>query len=252
MFLSYLRSLQNGRYIGAAHQSCNLQRSYCTAFPTFVHNLDKYDGCFIAMASMKYANRYKWKLGAIPQNRERFLSFDVGPFLFRDSLHFIPASLSEMVGQVKDAKYSFPLLRKLKWKKLDGEKHLELMQRKGVFPYKYVTSVRQMRECTSLPEKCHFYSELSEENISDEDYAFAQEFWRVSGCETLLDYCHIYVILDTLLLASVVTVRRHEIYEEYKLDMAQFLSAPHLTYNVLLSTMKDKVELLTDVDMFTM
>lgn len=203
---------------------------------------------------MMFARKYEWKISGIPQNRERFLAWNLGPFHFKDSLHFIPASLSQIVEQVKEDGYDFPLLRKMKWRNLDGgrDEDFELMTRKGVFPYKYVRSVEQMKICTRLPDKAEFFSELSQENISDEDYEFAKHFWTVSGCKNLLDYCHIYVVLDTVLLASIVNVRRAEVYSEYSLDMAQFVSAPHLNYNVLLSTVETKVELLTDAEMFTM
>jgi hypothetical protein len=54
----------------------------------------------------------------------------------------------------------------------EGDK-LNLLLRKGVYPYDYVNSLEKLNE-TSLPPKEAFYSNLNEEGISDSDYEHAQ------------------------------------------------------------------------------
>ena len=53
-----------------------------------------------------------------------------------------------------------------------------LLFRKGVYLYKYMDSWEKFDE-TSLPPNEDFHSELNLEDISDEDYAYAQKVWDV-------------------------------------------------------------------------
>ena len=52
---------------------------------------------------------------------------------------------------------------------------LELMKKKGVYPYDYMDCWQKFSD-TKLPEKDEFYSLLTDENISDEQYKHAQKF----------------------------------------------------------------------------
>ena len=87
---------------------------------------------------------------------------------------------------------------------------------------------------TSLPDKKSFYSELNEERITDEDYAYAQKFWKVFEIKNLREYHDLYVQWDTLLLADVFGNFRDKCIEIYKLDPAHFLSAPGLAWQACL------------------
>ena len=53
-----------------------------------------------------------------------------------------------------------------------------LLLRKGVSPYEYMDSWEKFDE-TSLPRNENVYSELNLEDISDENYAYAQKVWDV-------------------------------------------------------------------------
>ena len=48
------------------------------------------------------------------------------------------------------------------------EKCLDILTEKGVYPYDYMNSIEKLDE--SFPTKDMFYSRLSEDNITDEDY----------------------------------------------------------------------------------
>ena len=76
------------------------------------------------------------------------------------------------------------------------------MLRKGVYPYEYIDSWKRFKE-ESLPDKECFYSELNIENISDEDYAHAQNVWDTFNIKNLGEYHDLYVQSDTALLADV-------------------------------------------------
>lgn len=182
-------SLHSGRYLGAAHRSCNSSRQRVDTVTLFCHNLSKYDGTFIIRALLTYAfHKVGWEISAIPLNHERFFAFRMGKFQFVDSLHFMVGSLDNLVGSAVASGYDFPLLKSLKWKDLDGAVHKDYCLRKGCYPYRVAISARQLEETTELPPQGDFYSDLGEKEISDEDFAYAHTFWNVSGCANLLDY----------------------------------------------------------------
>ena len=54
-------------------------------------------------------------------------------------------------------------------KKYYSGNHLSLLLRKGVYPYDYVDCMKKLDE-TSLPPKEAFYSKLTAEGFTDEDY----------------------------------------------------------------------------------
>ena len=55
---------------------------------------------------------------------------------------------------------------------------LDLVKRKGVYPYDYMDSFARLSE-TSLPTREHFYSKLNEEQISQDDYDYALLVWDI-------------------------------------------------------------------------
>ena len=59
---------------------------------------------------------------------------------------------------------------------------------------------------TSLPDKKAFYSNLNLEDISDENYAYAQKVWGVFEIRNCGEYHDLYVQSDTLLLSNVFEI----------------------------------------------
>ena len=55
-------------------------------------------------------------------------------------------------------------------KRYNAEDKLELLTRKGIYPYEYMDTPEKLKE-TQLPPKEAFYSRLNDEGISDENYA---------------------------------------------------------------------------------
>ena len=71
----------------------------------------------------------------------------------------------------------------------------KLFTRKGVYPYEYVNSLEKFEE-TKLPPIEEFYSQLNDENISQEDYDHAQNVFKTFNCKTLRDYHGLYLKTD--------------------------------------------------------
>ena len=167
-----------GEYRGAAHNSCNLKYRKPNFTPITFHNFGAYDShLFIKELGFSEGN-----IDCIPNNEEKYISvtkkIQVGSYTnregeikplyhqlrFIDSYKFMPASLVNNLP--KDAFYSV--------NREYGEKNLELLTRKGVYPYDYMNTPEKLKE-TELPPKEAFYSKLNNEGISDEDYTHAKK-----------------------------------------------------------------------------
>ena len=108
-----------------------------------------------------------------------------------------------------------------------------MLLRKGVYPYEDIDNWEKFDE-TTIPPKEAFHSNLNLENISDEDYAHAQNVWEVFEINNRGEYHDLYVQSDTLLLADVFENVRHMCLEIYKLDPVYFVSAPGLAWQAYL------------------
>ena len=101
------------------------------------------------------------------------------------------------------------------------------MLRKGVYPDEDIDNWKKFDE-TTIPTKEAFHSNLNLENISDEDYAHAQNVWEVFEINNRGEYHDLYVKSDTLLLADVFENVKNMCLEIYELDPVYFFSAPRL------------------------
>ena len=93
------------------------------------------------------------------------------------------------------------------------------MLRKGVYPYDYVDFMKKLDE-TSLPPKEAFYSKLTNEGITDEDYQHVQTVWKEFNIESMKDYHNLYNLSDVLLLADIFGNFRNMCMNHYGLDLA--------------------------------
>ncbi|XP_065650459.1 uncharacterized protein LOC136078605 [Hydra vulgaris] len=210
-----------GYYRDAAHKDCNLKYRIPEFFPVLFHNLSGYDShLFIKKLS-------GGKLSCIPNNEEKYISFSreikVGEFInkegktmdirreirFLDSYRFMPSSLDALSKN----------LTKEQCKNI-GEfykgKQLDLLMKKGVYPYDWVDSIDKFNEA-QLPPKESFFSKLNDEGINDDAYLHAQ----------------------TLMSLKI----------SYKLDPAWYYTSPGLAWDAALRKTKVELELLSDYDM---
>merc|ERR1712240_578147 len=102
----------------------------------------------------------------------------------------------------------------------DPEK-LELVTRKGVYPYDYITDSSKFLE-EKLPAQKDFYNILNEEELSTADYAHAQNIWQTFNIKNLGEYHELYLKTDVILLADVFENFRDLCIQCYKLDPAHY------------------------------
>jgi len=127
------------------------------------------------------------------------------------------------------------------------EKQLDLLLRKGVFPYDYFNNLSVLDE-KCLPPKEKFYSSLIEQGISDEDYTHAQKVWREFNMKTFRDYHDLYMKVDVLQLADIFENFRNVCLKHYQLDPTRYYTAPGLSWDAMLKTTKLELDPITNVE----
>ena len=247
-----------GIYRGAAHNKCNLQYRRPKFIPVVFHNLSGYDShLFIKNLGVTEGN-----INCIPNNEEKYISFSkdivVGEYTnkngkivdikqqlrFIDSLKFVSSSLDKLVENLdKNCCVNTGTFYK--------GKQLSLLMRKGVYPYEYASSCERFND-EQLPPKEAFYSKLSGEGISDDDYKHAHAVWDEFGMKTFKDYHDLYNVSDVLLLADVFENFRDVCMKNYQLDPAWYYTAPGLAWDAALKKTGVELELLSDPDMLLM
>lgn len=239
-------------YRGALCQSCNLRGRYYTEIPVFVHNLSNYDAHFL-LEGLKNIKTTKLQLRAIPTNQQKLKTLTIGKIKFIDSLQFLQASLDTLVSSLAksdDAKKTFNLLYTSGLCKNDEE--FNLLTKKGIFPYTFVTSLEKCKLTKTLPSKKHFYNDLKYEKISENDYKFATQVYETFNCKSFHDYLLLYNTLDTVLLCIVFQAFRKEIHGDFNIDPAHYLSTPMLSNDAALKFTNAEIELIRDPDMLLM
>ena len=247
-----------GKYRGAAHNSCNLQCRKPMILPVIFHNLQGYD----AHLFIKELACLPGELNCIPSTEEKYISFSkkikvdeyksrkTGEMIslyfeirFIDSFKFLQTSLANLVGNLQPDDFHNT--------KQAFKKNVNLLTRKGVYPYDYVSSLEKLSE-TQLPPKEEFYSKLNDEDITDDDYQHAIHVWNTFECKTIRDYHNLYLKSDVLLLSDVFENFRKTCLKHYKLDPAHYYTSPGLAWDACLKETGQELQLLHDYDMLMM
>ena len=245
-----------GKFRGAAHNICNLQFKKPKFTPVIFHNLSGYD----AHLFVKNLGKTEGNIKCIPNNEEKYISFSkdivvdeytnkkgekieiMHEIRFIDSFKFMASSLEGLVKNLANSDLSKFIQTKREFGKI-----LELMTKKGIYPYDYMNGIEKFSE-TQLPPKEAFYSKLNDCGVSDEDYEHAQRIWKEFGIKNLGEYHDLYLKSDVLLLADVFEEFRNICLENYSLDPAWYYTSPGLSWDALSKHSKINLELLTDPD----
>ena len=161
---------------------------------------------------------------------------------FIDSFKFMASSLSKLATNLT----RHPNLSR----HFEGEQ-LELVKRKGVYPYDYMSSFERLGETCLPPIEC-FYSKLNDANISENDYTHANKVWDIFEMKTMRDYHDLYLKTDVLLLSDVFEEFRNVCLKHYQLDPAWYYTSPGLAWDACLKLTKIELELLHDQDLLLM
>ncbi|XP_050513837.1 uncharacterized protein LOC126889531 [Diabrotica virgifera virgifera] len=233
-----------GAFRGFAHQVCNLNFRKQFVVPIFFHNLSGYDSHFMIRQLAK-----KGSISLLPINKERYISFTLNDtqsavkLRFVDSLRFLNSSLDKLATTLntEDLRYlarEFPNA---------APEQIELLRRKGIFPYEYIDSMDRLKE-TQLPSIDKFYSSLTNESISKDMYQHAQNVWQSFDIKNILEYSLLYMKTDIMLLTCIFENFRQKCRGTYGLDPAWYFTMPGFSWDAMLKYTGCKLELLQDID----
>ena len=132
-----------------------------------------------------------------------------------------------------------------------NDSQYNLLTRKGIYLYEYMSSWDKFKE-SQLPPIEAFYSSLNLSNIRDDDYQHAQRVWNEFNICNLGEYHDLYLRTDVILLANVFEAFRDTCLEHYSLDPVHFYTSPGLAWEACLRKTRVRLELLTDPNMLLM
>ena len=146
---------------------------------------------------MQEIGKFNKDINVVPNNVEKYMAFMIDRnLIFIDSFQFMNQSLSDLANFLpKDGFYHTK-------KNEFGSNNLELITKKGVYPYDFMDDFNKFKE-EGLPSKENFYSKLTGEDISDKDYNHAKSVWEEFKCKTMGDYHDLYLKSDFLILVDV-------------------------------------------------
>lgn len=211
------------KFRGVAHSYCNLNYKNPNFVPVFIHNLAGYD----AHLFIKELGNDDDNISLIPDNEERYISFTkhnnkCGVKLrFVDSFKFMADSVDKLCSNLKKKQFR-------ETAKFFPQELLDLLIRKGVYPYDYMDSEEKFNK-TSLPSKKEFYNRLNKSLISDNDYKHAQKVWEAFKIKNMREFTELYNKSDVLLLADIMENFRDVCMKAYKLDPAWYYTSPGLS-----------------------
>ena len=219
------------------------------------HNLSGYD----AHLFIRELGKKSKDIGMIAKNKEDYITFSVDVVVdkyvdkefnekdktiklrFIDSFKFMASSLDSLMTNLVKVRQKLIELDDY------SEEQYELLMRKGIYPYEYMSSWDKFAESQEA-----FYSNLNMSNVSDDDYQHAKKVWNAFNIKNLGEYHDLYLKTDVILLANVFEAFRDTCLEHYKLDPAHFYTSPGLAWKACLKKMGVKLELLIDPDMLLM
>ena len=137
------------------------------------------------------------------------MSFSINnKLIFIDSFQFLSSSLDRLVKNL--SKDHFRYLNQ----EFDNNV-LDLVQRKGFYPYEYMSDFEEFKE--KLPSKEKFYSSLTGKKIK-------LKIWKFE-MKTMKHYHDLYLKCDVLLLADAFEKFRNNSLKNYGLCPSHYFSA---------------------------
>lgn len=247
--------LRGGRVRAVLCNVCNLNRSdYSKQIQILSHNGTNYDHKFILRGIARFINKnslQNMRFKVLPKNEEKHSIIFFGPFTFIDSYQFLSESLDSLVSSKRhddNLARHFPEIAE--FVSYDPSK-LQLLTRKGKFPFEYVDSMEKLQE-RQLPRLEAFYDTLKQKDISQEDYQHCHRVFEAFECRNLEDYMLIYLQSDVLLLSSVFEAYRKLSMQKLSMDPVKFFSASHFTFQCMLRYTGVEIEIMQDMEMVNM
>ena len=232
--------------LGYAHNKCNLKYKFKKdnvngdyLINVFAHNSQNFDQSFLIRALQNLDNKIPFS--CLPRKSNKFISLQIGSFIFKDSYLFLDKSLDYLTGTIDS-------IDRISLKQEFGENY-QLLTKKGIYPYDYFNNTKKYNE-QKLPNKEEFFNKIYNKNISDDVYNHAKNVFEKFECKNLLDYSILYLKTDLCHLADVFQKFSNFAYETYELDPRHSFTLPGFSWQSMLKMTKIELELISDPDMY--
>ena len=225
--------------------------------------MKNYDGHLIIQNAEKLSN--KKKIDVIAQNSEKFINIGFDSLSVKDSFSFITASLEKLVSMTKydntDEKERSKWVLRDNWQSnfrysskndiIKTEKCLDLLTEKGVYPYDYMNAFDKFND-EQLPSKEQFYSRLTEEGITNDDYTKAKQIWKHFDIKNMGEYHDLHLKTHVLLLTDVFENFRDMCLSYYGLDPVYYYTLPNFAFDAMLKLTGIEIDLVYNQEMYEM
>ena len=149
--------------LGYVHNKCSLKYKFkkdnvnddCL-INVIAHNNQNFDQSFLIRTLQNLDNKIPFS--CLPRNLNKFISLQIGSFIFKDSYLFLDKSLDYLIGTINGND-------RISLKKEFGENY-QLLCEKGIYPYDYFDNAKKYNE-QKLPNKGEFFNKINNKNISD-------------------------------------------------------------------------------------
>lgn len=240
-----------GNFLNISCKECNLARQINT-IPLYFQNGTSYDfPVFFSSLTPELCEKLKVSR-VISKNSVKIRTFTLWSFfVFRDSLEFLGESLEKSVKTLPND-HKFEILSQMKQinsMKDRKEKRMEMCKGKMFFPYTFFDSLDKL-DYKYPPKHKDFYNDLTDKNITSEEYQTFLSTYEEFGCKKFADLVDLYCCLDVYLLAEVFIEFRNIYYNNFGLDAVQYLSLPSFAYSAFLYKTGVELETLPDKAMY--
>ena len=225
----------SGKMLGYAHNECNLQYKFKKdnvhndyLINIFRHNSQNFDQSFLIRALQNLDCRIPFS--CLPRNSNKFISIQIGPFIFKDSYLFLNKSLDCLTGTIDDDD-------RISLKQEFGLDNYKLLTKKGIYPYDYFDEKQKYNEI-ELPKKDKFFNKLNNKNILNDEYRHAIKVFETFKCKDLLDYSILYLKTDICHPSDVFQKFSDFSYKTYNLVVRHNYTLPGYSWQSMLKMTK--------------
>ena len=129
--------------LGYAHNKCNLKYKFKKdningyyLISVFAHSSQNFDQSFLIRALQNLDNKIPFS--CLRRNSNKFISLQIGSFIFKDSYLFLDKSLDYLTGTINGND-------RISLKQEFGENY-QLLFKKGIYPYDYFDNTKKYNE----------------------------------------------------------------------------------------------------------
>jgi hypothetical protein len=234
----HAHDIEKNNYRGACHNKCNLLVRRKKRIPVLTHCLGSYDGHYLVRM---FASR-NFKIKLIPHNIERYISFSIflngieisfndSYLIFHDKLDTVLSSLPH--DQFFETKKIFP-----------KESH-ELIMSKLPYPYSFLSGPESL-DCTEYPDRKHFKNDLTDEDISIQNYEKGKKLWNILKCTNFGEFTFNYCKADCVQLSDGILYLRKILYESFGIELTSFYTLPQVAITCMLKLSKVEIQVFDE------